>query len=61
MVHTDLSREANVRGTLSKEDIRVDNIWVEPQFFMVQEDGFIIDSHHKVSDHIGYFADVVLK
>jgi len=61
MVHTDLSREANVRGTLLKEDIRVDYIWVEPQFFTVQEVGLIPESHRKVSDHIGYFADIVLK
>ena len=61
MVHTDLSREANVRGTLLKENIRVDYILVEPQFFTVQEAGLIPGSHRKVSDHIGYFADVVLK
>ncbi len=61
MARTDLSREADARGTLLKEEGRVDYIWVEPRFFGVIEAGLVPEPHRRVSDHIAYFADVVLK
>jgi len=59
LARTRLSEEANMKGSLLKGDMRVDYIWIEPQFFTVQEAGLIAEPHRKVSDHIGYFADVL--
>lgn len=61
MARTGLSREANARGTLLKEYKRVDYIWVQTKFFEVKEAGLVPAPHRQVSDHIAYFADVVLK
>ena len=60
LAQTRLSEEAIMKGSLLKGDMRVDYIWIEPQFFTVQEAGLIAEPHRKVSDHIGYFADVLL-
>ncbi|MBT8362370.1 MAG: endonuclease/exonuclease/phosphatase family protein [Deltaproteobacteria bacterium] len=60
LAQTRLSEEANIKGSLLKGDMRVDYIWIEPRFFTVQEAGLIPEPHRGVSDHIGYFADVLL-
>lgn len=60
LVQTRLSEEANRVGSLLKGEMRVDYIWIESRFFTVQEAGLIPEPHRKVSDHIGYFADILL-
>ena len=59
LVQTRLSEEANMKGSLLKGGMRVDYIWVEPRFFKVLEAGLIPEPHRRISDHIGYFADVL--
>ena len=58
---TELSQQAMTRGTLVEGTMRGDSIWVDPHHFSVQEAGLVDDPHQKISDHIGYFADLTLK
>lgn len=57
---TELSRQAESRGTLVGENIRGDYIWVDQRYFTVQEAGLLDKLHQSISDHIGYFSDVAL-
>lgn len=59
LAQTRLSEEAKMKGSLLKGDRRVDYIWIEPRFFTVQEAGLTPEPYRTISDHIGYFADVL--
>jgi endonuclease/exonuclease/phosphatase family metal-dependent hydrolase len=61
LADTALSGEALVRGTMLTTDRRRDYIWVDPHTFSVQEAGLLAKPHRTISDHIGYYADVILK
>jgi endonuclease/exonuclease/phosphatase family metal-dependent hydrolase len=54
------SREAEVRGTLPANQRRVDYIWVAKDYFRISDAGLIPSPFQRISDHIGYFADVEL-
>lgn len=58
---TELSGQAMTRGTLVEGNMRGDSIWVDPHHFSVQEAGLVSDPHQKISDHIGYYADVTIR
>ncbi len=57
---TESSQQAMTRGTLVEGQMRGDYIWVDPHRFAVHEAGLVADQHRKISDHLGYFADVTL-
>ena len=58
MVSTASSKEAQARGTLLANRRRVDHIWTDGDHFKVIDAGILPTSLHRISDHIGYFADV---
>ncbi len=55
---TDASREADRLGTLLARRARIDHIFIDPRFHRVVDAGLVPEDHRRVSDHIGYFADV---
>ena len=57
---TQSSRRVEARGTLVGEQMRADYIWVDQQYFSVQEVGLVDEPYRNISDHIGYYADVTL-
>lgn len=61
LADTALSREVLASGTMVATDRRRDYIWVDPRTFSVQEAGLLARPHRKISDHIGYYADVTLE
>lgn len=61
LVNTESSREALTRGTLVEAQKRRDYIWVDPHSFSVQEAGLMEPSHRRISDHIGYYADLIVR
>jgi endonuclease/exonuclease/phosphatase family metal-dependent hydrolase len=58
-VDTPGSREAEAAGTLTGDRCRLDQIWVTEGGFIVREAGLLPSRHRGVSDHIGFYADVV--
>jgi endonuclease/exonuclease/phosphatase family metal-dependent hydrolase len=52
------SREADRLGTLLGRQARIDHIFIDPRFHRVLDAGLVSGDHRRVSDHIGYFADV---
>ena len=56
---TESSQQAETRGTLVAGKMRSDHIWVDRRF-SVRQAGLVGEPHQKISDHIGYFADVTL-
>jgi len=61
LADTRLSREARTTGTLLNKAGRRDYIWVDPRKFTVREAGLVAEPHRRISDHIGYWAEVELK
>lgn len=61
LVDSSLSREARDAGTLLNKVSRRDYIWVDRKKFTVREAGLLAEPHRRISDHIGYWADVDLK
>ena len=60
LVDTELSREAQVAGTMRGKAGRRDYIWVDQNHFKVRQAGLLAEPHRMISDHIGYWADVEL-
>jgi endonuclease/exonuclease/phosphatase family metal-dependent hydrolase len=60
-VMSDGAREAETAGTLLNKQARVDYIFVDPNHFCVEAVGLMPATHRRISDHIGYFADVRFK
>ncbi len=50
--------EAGSVGTITGNSRRIDYIFVERSCFCVREVGLLPEPHRRVSDHIGYFADI---
>jgi endonuclease/exonuclease/phosphatase family metal-dependent hydrolase len=57
-VSTETSREAENAGTLVEKRMRIDYIRVDPRAYRVLDAGLVPTGHRRVSDHIGYFADI---
>jgi endonuclease/exonuclease/phosphatase family metal-dependent hydrolase len=58
-VDTPGSREADAVGTLVGARRRIDQIWVSAGGFRVRDAGLLPPSHRDVSDHLGYYADII--
>jgi endonuclease/exonuclease/phosphatase family metal-dependent hydrolase len=54
------TREVETVGTLIRQRARIDYVFVDPHVFRVEDAGLVPERHRRVSDHIGYFADVRL-
>ena len=60
-VDTADSREAERVGTLSDSRRRIDYIFTATERFRIQDAGLLPERHRRISDHVGYFADVDLR
>ena len=61
-VDTDGSKDAKMIGTVLRfSNYRIDYIFVDPTSFEVRDAGLIPEKHRSASDHIAYFACVILK
>jgi endonuclease/exonuclease/phosphatase family metal-dependent hydrolase len=56
---TRAGREAEDIGTLVHGSARIDQILVDPRSYETIDAGLVPPEHRRVSDHIGYFADVL--
>jgi endonuclease/exonuclease/phosphatase family metal-dependent hydrolase len=61
LADTELSLEAQDTGTMLRKAGRRDYIWVDQNHFKVPQAGLLTEPHRMISDHIGYWADIVLK
>jgi endonuclease/exonuclease/phosphatase family metal-dependent hydrolase len=53
--------EADSIGTFMGNTKRIDYIFVDRDCFSICEVGLLPEAHRRISDHIGYFADIDLK
>lgn len=60
-IRTSVSAEAESHGTVLKGSGRIDYIFVDPRYWIVGEAGLLPEAHRRVSDHIGFFADIAPK
>jgi endonuclease/exonuclease/phosphatase family metal-dependent hydrolase len=60
-VQTAESMNASRRGTLLFGNSKIDHIFVNSESFEVQDAGIIAEEHWNASDHMAFFARVVLK
>jgi endonuclease/exonuclease/phosphatase family metal-dependent hydrolase len=57
-VFTPGASEAESIGTVLNNASRIDCIFVDPDRFTVRDAGLLPEPHRRVSDHIGFYADI---